>query len=207
MERGINHWQFIFCISVQPVPNFMFHRQVCKKLPIVVRTVSKDLSLFLKSNFMQPRPDYGKFAPEMLRYLRSIEKAISESGIDHGLLHLIKMRASQLNGCGWCLDMHSKDALLDGETVQRIALLSAWWECPQYTDREKAALAWTERVTLISETREDDELYENLKKFFTEEQIVILTWAIIAINSWNRLNVSFKTVPGTYETNKQKAIQ
>ncbi|MCL4480657.1 MAG: carboxymuconolactone decarboxylase family protein [Candidatus Thermoplasmatota archaeon] len=156
---------------------------------------------------MESRLDYQKYAPDILRNLRSIEKAISELGIDHRLLHLIKMRASQLNGCGWCLDMHSKDALLDGETVQRIALLSAWWECTQYTDKEKAALAWTERVTLISETRKDDEIYENLKKFFSEEQIVILTWAIIAINSWNRLNVSFKTVPGTYEPKRQKVIQ
>lgn len=101
--------------------------------------------------------------------------------------------------------MHSKDALLDGETVQRIALLSAWWDCPQYTDEEKAALEWTERVTFISKIRDDDKLYENLKKFFTEEQIVILTWAIITINSWNRLNISFKTVPGTYEPNRKKS--
>lgn len=156
---------------------------------------------------MGPRLDYQKYAPEMLRALGTIEKAVSESGIDHRLLHLIKMRASQLNGCGWCLDMHSKDAILDGETVQRIALLSAWWDCPQYTEKEKAALAWTERMTLISATREDDDLFGNLKKFFSEEQIVILTWAIIAINSWNRLNVSFKTIPGTYEPKRKKDVQ
>jgi len=148
---------------------------------------------------VESRLDYSRFAPEILRSLNSIEKAISESGIDRKLLHLIKMRASQINGCGWCLDMHSKDALLDGESVQRIVLLSAWWECPQYTEEEKAALAWTERVTLIAEKREDDEIYENLRKHFTEEQIVVLTWAVIAINVWNRLNVSFKTIPGTYE--------
>jgi AhpD family alkylhydroperoxidase len=148
---------------------------------------------------VESRLDYSRFAPKILRSLNSIEKAISESGIDRKLLHLIKMRASQINGCGWCLDMHSKDALLEGESVQRIVLLSAWWECPQYTEEEKAALAWTERVTLIAEKRGDDEIYENLLKHFTEEQIVVLTWAIIAINAWNRLNVSFKTIPGTYE--------
>jgi AhpD family alkylhydroperoxidase len=148
---------------------------------------------------VESRLDYSRFAPKILRSLNSIEKAISESGIDRKLLHLIKMRASQINGCGWCLDMHSKDALLEGESVQRIVLLSAWWECPQYTEEEKAALAWTERVTLIAEKRGDDEIYENLLKHFTEEQIVVLTWAVIAINAWNRLNVSFKTIPGTYE--------
>jgi AhpD family alkylhydroperoxidase len=157
---------------------------------------------FLKSKWsdlMEPRLHYDRFAKEMLESLHLLEKAISESGIDRKLLHLIKMRASQINGCGWCLDMHSKEALLDGETVQRITLLSAWWECPQYNEEEKAALAWAERVTLIADTRDDDEVYENLLKHFTEEQIVILTWIVIAINSWNRLNVSFKTVPGTYE--------
>ncbi len=152
---------------------------------------------------MEPRLNYGSFSPEILRSLHTMEKAISKSGMDNRLLHLIKMRASQLNGCGWCLDMHSKDALLDGETVQRIALLSAWWECPQYTEKEKAALAWTERITLISNTRDDSDIYKNLQKFFSDEEIVVLTWAIIAINSWNRLNVSFKTIPGTYEAKKK----
>jgi alkylhydroperoxidase family enzyme len=103
--------------------------------------------------------------------------------------------------------MHSKDAILDGETVQRIALLSAWWECPQYSEKEKAALAWTERVTMISDARDDDPVYEDLQKFFTEGEIVALTWAIIAINSWNRLNVAFRTVPGTYDPGKRKASQ
>ena len=152
---------------------------------------------------MEPRLEYGKFAPEMLRSLRLLEREISASGFDHRLLHLVKIRASQLNGCGWCLDMHSKDALLDGETVQRIALLSAWWECPQYTGKERAALAWTEAVTLVSESRDNDAYYDDLLKHFSPEQIVILTWAIIAINSWNRLDVAFKTVPGSYDPGKQ----
>jgi AhpD family alkylhydroperoxidase len=120
---------------------------------------------------MGPRLDYQKYAPEMLRALGTIEKAVSESGIVHRLLPLINMVVSQQNGCGWCLDMHSKDAILGGETVQRIALFSAWWYCPQYTEKEKAALAWTERVTLISATREDDELYGNLKKFSQKNRL------------------------------------
>lgn len=99
--------------------------------------------------------------------------------------------------------MHSKDAILDGETVQRIALLSAWWDCPQYTEREKAALAWTEAVTLVSESSEDNAAYDALLKHFSPEQVVILTWSIIAINCWNRLNVAFKTVPGSYDPGKQ----
>lgn len=156
---------------------------------------------------MAQRIDYSRYAPAMLSSLHAMEKAISESEIDRKLLHLVKMRASQINGCGWCLDMHSKDAILDGETVQRIALLSAWWECPQYSDKEKAALAWTERVTMISDARDDDPVYEDLQKFFTEGEIVALTWAIIAINSWNRLNVAFRTVPGTYDPGKRKASQ
>ena len=148
--------------------------------------------------------NYNKYGKEMLSSLRRLEKSISASGLDSRLLHLVKMRASQLNGCGWCLDMHSKDALLDGESMQRIVLLSEWWESPQFTDKEKAALAWTERVTLISENREDREIYENLKKYFPAQQIVSLTWAILAINSWNRLNVAFKTVPGTYKPKRRR---
>ena len=148
--------------------------------------------------------NYNKYGKEMLSSLRRLEKSISASGLDSRLLHLVKMRASQLNGCVWCLDMHSKDALLDGESMQRIVLLSAWWESPQFTDKEKAALAWTERVTLISENREDREIYENLKKYFPAQQIVSLTWAILAINSWNRLNVAFKTVPGTYKPKRRR---
>ncbi|MEM0158720.1 MAG: carboxymuconolactone decarboxylase family protein [Thermoplasmataceae archaeon] len=156
---------------------------------------------------MQPRLEYEKYGIDMLKGLRIIEKAVSEANLDRRMLHLVKMRASQINGCGWCLDMHSKEAILDGESVQRIALLSAWWECPQFSDAEKAALAWTERVTLIGEAREDDHIYEELLKHFSQDQIVSLTWAIIAINSWNRLNVSFKTVPGTYEPKKREAAK
>ena len=154
---------------------------------------------------MEPRIDYTRYSPEMLRALRSLEKGISRSGLNSRLLHLVKMRASQLNGCGWCLDMHSKDSILEAETVQRLVLLDAWWECPQYTDKEKAALAWTERVTNISEWRDDDAIYANLRKHFSQEQIVNLTWAIVAINSWNRLNVALKTVPGTYEPPQRKS--
>ncbi|MCL5789721.1 MAG: carboxymuconolactone decarboxylase family protein [Candidatus Thermoplasmatota archaeon] len=153
---------------------------------------------------MEPRLNYSKYGKEMLSSLTSLEKSISSSGLNPVLLNLVKMRASQLNGCGWCLDMHSKEALLEGESLQRIVLLSAWWESPQFTNKEKAALAWTERVTLISDSREDNDIFENLKKHFSTQQIVALTWAILAINSWNRLNVAFKAIPGTYEPKQRK---
>ncbi|MEM0141643.1 MAG: carboxymuconolactone decarboxylase family protein, partial [Thermoplasmatales archaeon] len=118
---------------------------------------------------MESRIDYKKYCKDMLGALTGLERAISESGLESSLLHLAKMRASQLNGCGWCPDMHSKDALIDGENIQIIILLGAWWGSPQFSDREKAALAWAERVTLISEQRRDDAVFENLRKYFSDE--------------------------------------
>jgi AhpD family alkylhydroperoxidase len=128
----------------------------------------------------------------------ALEKYIAECGLDHSLLHLLKMRASQINGCAYCIDMHSKDARALGETEQRLYELDAWRETPFYTDRERAALAWTEAVTLVSQTHVPDSVYEEVRKHFSEKEIVDLTLAVMTINAWNRLAISLRAVPGHY---------
>jgi AhpD family alkylhydroperoxidase len=120
-------------------------------------------------------------------------------GLEAALLELIKMRASQINGCAYCLDMHSKDARAAGETEQRLYLLSAWRESPFYTSRERAALAWTEAVTLVSHTHVPDDVYQLAREQFSEVELVNLTMAIIAINGWNRLEIGFRGVPGSHQ--------
>ncbi|MCC7119096.1 MAG: carboxymuconolactone decarboxylase family protein [Anaerolineales bacterium] len=148
---------------------------------------------------MEPRLNYSKVAPEGVEGLSKLEGYVRKSGLEHSLLELVKMRASQINGCAYCLDMHSKDARTNGESEQRLYGLSAWHEAPFYTDRERAALAWTEAVTLVSESHVPDEVYAEARKHFSEKELVDLTYGIIAINSWNRLAVSFRSLAGTYE--------
>jgi AhpD family alkylhydroperoxidase len=126
-----------------------------------------------------------------------------QSKLEPALLQLIKVRASQINGCSYCIDMHSKDARAGGETEQRIYALSAWEETPFFTDRERAALAMTEAITLIREGHVPDELYERAKTIFSEEELVGLTMAIITINGWNRLAITFRFVPGEYQPAKK----
>ena len=123
------------------------------------------------------------------------------------LLELIKMRASQMNGCAYCLDMHSKDARANGETEQRLYGLSAWRETPYYSDRERAALEWTEAITDIGRSRAEDEVYNRVREHFSEEDMVKLTMAIVAINGWNRLAIAFRTPPGTYQRREQVAAK
>src|SRR5690606_29658658 len=130
--------------------------------------------------------------------MRELEKYVANSGLERSLYELVKTRASQINGCAYCIDMHTKDARHLGETEQRLYGLSAWRETPFYTDRERAALAWTEALTLISEDEVSDDLYETVSKYFNEKERVALTMAIVAINGWNRLAISFRSVPGTY---------
>ncbi|HEX8727479.1 MAG TPA: carboxymuconolactone decarboxylase family protein [Ktedonobacterales bacterium] len=151
---------------------------------------------------MKPRMEYMKVAPGISQAMGGLQRAVHESGLEPSLLELVKTRASQINGCAYCLDMHTKDARAGGETEQRLYALSAWRETPFYTDRERAALAWTEAVTLISETHVPDEMYEQAREQFSEQELAYLTLAIIAINGWNRLAVSFRTVPGTYQPRK-----
>ena len=148
---------------------------------------------------MQPRIDYRKLAQEPLKPLMALEKYLAGCGLEHKLLHLIKMRASQINGCAYCLDMHSLDARADGETEQRLYTLDAWAETPFFTDRERAALAWTEAVTLVSQTHVPDDVYGETKKHFSEKEIVDLTLAVGMINMWNRLAISTRAAPGRYK--------
>ena len=128
----------------------------------------------------------------------ALEKYVSSSGLEQGLLNLVKIRASQINGCAWCLDMHTKEARAAGETEQRIYCLPAWRETPFYTSRERAALSWTEAVTLVASKGVTDEVYQEARKQFSEKELVDLTLAVVAINGWNRFNVAFRTVPGDY---------
>lgn len=148
---------------------------------------------------MKARITGSKVAPGAYKALLDLERYVHQSGLEENLLHLIKLRSSQINGCAYCLDMHWKDLRAIGETEQRLYSLDAWEECPYYTDRERAALAWTDAITKISETRAPDELYERVRKHFSEKEIVDLTVAIAAINSWNRLNIAIRTEPGTYQ--------
>lgn len=152
---------------------------------------------------MDSRLNYSKVAPDGIRALAGLEEYLRHSGLKPGLLNLIKARASQLNGCAYCLDMHTKDARAAGETEQRLYTLSAWRETPFYTDRERAALAWTEAVTLVSHGPVPDELYQEARHYFSEKELVDLTLALVAINGWNRLSISFRAVPGSYRLKAQ----
>lgn len=148
----------------------------------------------------KPRLNPGKVAPGAYKALIAVQEYVNKSGLEPSLGELVKLRASQLNGCAWCIDMHTKDALAAGETVQRLMLLSAWRDCTFYTERECAALAWTEAVTTISSTQEvPDDVYEMARAQFSEEELVKLNMAVIAINCWNRMNVPFAVPPGDYK--------
>ena len=148
---------------------------------------------------MEPRINYLKFAGNGFQAMLGLEKYLHSCGLEEGLLHLIKLRASQVNGCAYCLDMHWKDLRAIGESEQRLYSLDAWEESPFYTDRERAALAWTDAVTRISEDRVPDEVYENVRPHFSEKELGDLTLAVATINAWNRLNIAGRTTPGTYQ--------
>lgn len=154
---------------------------------------------------MEPRIDYRKYAQEGTKALFALEKYIAESGLDKKLMELVKMRASQINGCAFCIDMHSKDARALGETEQRLYELDAWRETPFYTDRERAALEWTESLTLVSQTHVPDSVYEEVKKHFSEKEIVDLTLLVGAINNWNRIAIAMRAVPGRYQPKQSAA--
>ena len=152
---------------------------------------------------MQARLDPRQAAPEAMKAMSALHGYVRRCGLDHRLLELVKLRASQINSCAWCMDMHTKELRAAGETEQRIYLLSAWRECPFYSDRERAALTWTEAVTLVHSGHVPDSVYEEVKGQFNDQEIVNLTMAIITINGWNRLAIATRTVPGTYEPEKQ----
>ena len=154
---------------------------------------------------MEPRLKADKIAPEAYKAVLQVQTYINNhSGLKPALLNLVYMRASQINGCAYCLDMHSKDARALGESEQRLYALDAWRETPFFTERERAALGWTEAVTLVSQTHVADDVYEQARKHFTEAELVNLTLAVAQINVWNRLNIAFHTVPGTYQPNVQE---
>lgn len=148
---------------------------------------------------MEPRIDYYKASPDTTKAMYGLERAVRNSGIEPGLLELVKMRASQINGCAYCIDMHSKDARAAGETEQRLYVLNAWRETPFFSARERAALEWTESLTLIARNHVPDELFERVRAHFNEAEIVNLTFAVVAINGWNRLAISLRAVPGSYQ--------
>jgi AhpD family alkylhydroperoxidase len=128
-----------------------------------------------------------------------MQQYVQESGLEHSLLELVKLRASQINGCAYCLDMHSKEARAEGETEQRIYVLSAWREAPFYTPRERAALEWTEAITLISKGGISEELYATVRKQFSEKELVDLTMAVVTINGWNRIAIGLGSDVGSYQ--------
>lgn len=148
---------------------------------------------------MTQRLNYTQASPEGFKAIRSLQEHVEGSGLEHSLLELVKMRASQINGCAFCLDMHSKDARAAGESEQRLYLLDAWRESPFYNARERAALAWTEALTLISASEVSDALYDEASQQFNEKELVDLSLAIIAINGWNRLAIPFRSEPGHYQ--------
>jgi AhpD family alkylhydroperoxidase len=148
---------------------------------------------------MEPRLDYQKAFPEGYQGLLHLEAIIRRSGLEPSLYELIKIRASQLNGCAFCLDMHTKDARAKGETEQRIYALPAWREAPFYSERERAALAWTEAITNIQQGHASEDAYTEARTQFGEEELVKLTYAIIQINSWNRIAIAFRPEVGNYQ--------
>ncbi|RIK49752.1 MAG: carboxymuconolactone decarboxylase [Chloroflexi bacterium] len=161
---------------------------------------------------MAPRLKYAEAAPGAVEAMSGLETYVRRSGLEHSLIELVKLRASQINGCAYCIDMHTKDARAAGETEQRLYALSAWEETPFYSARERAALAWAEAVTRVADGHVPDAVYEQARAQFGEKELVDLTMAVIAINGWNRLAISFRTVPGTYqpaqrrrETEKERA--
>jgi AhpD family alkylhydroperoxidase len=147
---------------------------------------------------MEPRFNYVKSAPGVFKAMLGLGQYLRESGLEESLLLLVDLRASQINGCAYCLDMHWKDLRAIGEGEQRLYSLDAWRECPYYTERERAALEWTEALTLITAGHVTDEVYEKVRPHFSEKELSDLTLAIVSINGWNRLNIAARTVPGGY---------
>ena len=144
---------------------------------------------------MEARLEYARRSPDGYRAFLALNKFVNDCGLEHSLLELVKIRASQINGCAYCLDMHAVDARAAGESEQRIYLLDAWREAPLYSDRERAAFAWTEAVTLVSESHVPDDVYDEARRHFSEEELVNLTWAVVTINGWNRVAIAFRTQP------------
>jgi AhpD family alkylhydroperoxidase len=171
---------------------------------MVLPAIPLQYSLTVEGEYVvKMRLEPAKVSPAAYHAMRGLESFVSKSSkLEVSLLELVKMRASQINGCAFCIDKHSKDARVNGETEQRLFALSAWRETTFFTNRERAALAWTEALTLITEGRASDELYAEVRQEFGEEELVNLSLAIITINGWNRLAVGFRKIPGEYQPHK-----
>jgi len=155
---------------------------------------------------MKARIDLMHVNPDIVQAMLGLERQVRRAGLDEKLLDLVRMRASQINGCAFCLDMHSKDARASGETEQRLYGLNAWRQTPYYSARERAALEWTEALTLVATGHAPDEVYEHVREQFSEDELVHLSLAIVAINGWNRLNIAAATVPGGYVAGSVAAL-
>jgi AhpD family alkylhydroperoxidase len=155
---------------------------------------------------MKQRMNFYEKGFKAMKPLFSMGAYLAKSSVEQSLLDLVAFRASQINGCAYCLDMHSKDLRAHGETEQRLYMLDAWRESPLYTDRERASLAWTEAVTKLEKKNVPDDVYEEALRQFSEEELVDLTIAVIAINSWNRINVAFHTPAGDYVPGQHAAL-
>jgi AhpD family alkylhydroperoxidase len=155
---------------------------------------------------MTLRIDPQKSAPAAVHTLLGLERYVQQSGLEHDLYELVKLRASYLNGCAYCVDMHTKDARAAGETEQRLYAIPVWHETPFYTPRERAALAWTDAVTRLKEGGVPDDVYEEVREHFTEAETVNLTMAVIAINAWNRVAVPFRAEVGSYQPRAHPAL-
>lgn len=148
---------------------------------------------------MKPRLHYARVAPGVFEAMEPLDGYVDGCGLETGLVNLVRLRASQINGCAYCLDSHWKDLRATGETELRMYSLDAWRECPYYTERERAALAWTEAVTLVASGHVPDAVYEEVRRQFSERELADLTLAVAAINAWNRLSIAGRIVPGTYQ--------
>lgn len=156
---------------------------------------------------MEARLDPRKIAPDAMKAMSGLHAYVHDCGLDHSLLEFVKLRASQINGCAWCMDMHTKELRAAGESEQKLYLLSAWRECPFYSDRERAALAWTEAVTRLEKGDVPDDVFDLARAQFDEQELVKLTLAIVAINGANRINVAFRAVPGDYRARVRHAAE
>lgn len=146
---------------------------------------------------MKPRLNPYQAAPNVMKALMALDNQVASSGLEPALIELVKIRASQINGCAFCLDMHTRDTRAKGECEQRIYLLDAWSESPLYTTRERAALAWTEAVTRVTEGHVPDAVFEQARSAFSEEELVQLTLLVTTINAWNRFAIAFRSVHPT----------
>jgi len=153
---------------------------------------------------MESRTRFAKLGQEAYQSLLATEKYLHHCGLEEPLLHLIKLRASQINGCAYCIDMHWKDLIAVGEKVERMYGLDAWEESPLYTPRERAALVWTEAITNLHQGHVPDAVYEEVKPHFNEKELADLTLAVAMINAWNRLNIAARTAPGSYQSPKRR---